>query len=301
MADNVGNATDSLDRGAASAVTVPVVDRVPRLSLESFRDRYFRLKRPVLITEMVREWPAFAKWSFPFFAGLADDRPVTVENGNILQGATDFESRWFRDYVAEIIASGGAPPGTAKDRSYLSLFDIFTQFPALAADVDFALITRLTRWHYVYGWLGPAGTVTGYHIDWIDGILAQIVGRKRVWLVPPEQSRFMYPSAKYDFRSTLSAVDPDGWDQARQPLFDHVRPACVLLDVGQMLYIPRGWWHRVEGLTPSISVNTFGHDLPGILLHQSRAQLRHSLHRLGLVGRQTCTCHKPAADPAAKP
>lgn len=276
----------------------PVIERWEQLDPDTFRDRFFQPKRPVVITGMATKWPAIRKWSFPYFADLADDRMVTLERGNVLQGATDFETRGLRNYIDELLNSS-KDKVEAGGRTYLSLFKIFAHFPELRQDVDFSLITRLTRWHYVFGWLGPAGTVTGYHIDWIDNILAQISGRKRLWLVPPEQSRFMYPSVKYDFRSTLSALDPDGWDRDRYPLFERVTPVCVTLEPGQMLFIPRGWWHRVQSLDPSISVNTFGHDIAGILIHQSRAKLLDGLHRLGLFGGTACTCHQHLG--AAKP
>lgn len=275
----------------ATAPHDPRLDRVERLSLDEFRSRYFRRKRPVLITGMAQDWPALGKWSFAFFRDLADDRNVTIEMGNVLQGQTAFEKSSFRGYVEQLMAPQPSESAGGQGRRYLSLFNIFEQFPALRDDVDFSLLTSLTRWHYTFGWLGPKGTLTGYHIDWIDNILAQIQGRKQLWLVPPDLSYCMYPSSKYDFRSTLSQVDPDSWDRRRFPLFEQVRPIPVVLEPGQMLFIPRGWWHRVQSLDPSISVNTFAHDLSGILIHQSWAKLKDHLHRSGLVGRGHCTCH----------
>lgn len=178
---------------------------------------------------------------------------------------------------------------TGKDIAYLSLFDIFTRFPDLRADVDFSLITDRTLWHTSFGWLGPAGTVTAWHIDWIDNVLAQIHGRKEVALVAPRHRAAMYPSTKFDYRTTISRVDPtraEDW-----PRYATVRPLVCVLEPGDALYIPRGWWHRVRALDASISVNTFGHDLLGLGWHQSIASLQRWLHRRGLYRRAECTCH----------
>lgn len=273
----------------------PRLDRVDRLSLVEFRKRYFRPKRPVLITGMASAWPAARKWSFAFFRDLAEDRKVVLESGNVLQGKTAFETSGFRAYVEHLMTTGPtSEAGKGAARRYLSMFNIFEHYPALRDDVDFSLITDLTRWHYTFGWLGPQGTLTGFHIDWIDNILAQIQGRKRLWLVSPQDSHCMYPSRKYDFRSTLSSVDPEDYDPARYPWFAQVRPIQVDLEPGHMLFIPRGWWHRVQSLDPSISVNTFAHDLRGILFHQSRSKLLDKLHRCGLYGVGNCTCHMDA-------
>jgi hypothetical protein len=277
------------------------IDCVPQLDAAEFASRYFRPRRPVVITEMATQWPACNRWSFDFFAQLDPERAVTLENGNVLQGETAFESACLADYLASINRDGhsgsdaGVPEVDAGKR-YLSMFRVFEQFPQLQDDVDFSLLEAMTLWQVYFAWLGPAGTLTGYHIDWIDNILAQIKGRKRVWLVPPSASRAMYPSSKYDYRSTLSEVEPNTWDIKRYPQFAEVRPAEITLEQGEMLFIPRGWWHRVLSLTPSISINAFGHDLSGLLWHQSRASLLQALHQLGLYGRKDCTCHKKTAD-----
>jgi len=276
--------------GVETTAAGPTIDNVAQISRNDFRKQYFRPKQPVLITGVARQWPALRKWSFSFFRDLAEDRTVVLEHGNVLQGQTAFETSGFRSYIEQLMVSGGQND-TGKARRYLALFNIFDHFPALRADVDFSLLTDLTLWHYPFGWLGPKGTLTGYHIDWVDNLLAQIQGRKKIWLVPPRDSHCMYPSSKYDYRSTLSGVDPDNYDPNRHPWFAQVRPFQLVLEPGHMLYIPRGWWHRVQSLDASISVNMFAHDLKGILFHQSRAKLKDSLHRSGLLGNGNCTCH----------
>jgi hypothetical protein len=275
-----------------------VVDHVPRLESAEFAKRYFRPRRPVVITGMATQWPACSRWSFDFFAQLDPERAVILEKGNVLQGETAFESARMADYLAGLKEDGNDEPGAKGDvaaKLYLSMFRVFEQFPQLRTDVDFSLLEAMTLKQVYFAWLGPAGTLTGYHIDWIDNILAQISGRKHVWLVPPSVSQAMYPSRKYDYRSTLSEVEPNTWDARRHPLFATVRPSEITLEPGQMLFIPRGWWHRVLSLTPSISINAFGHDLSGLLLNQSRASLLEALHQLGLYGREDCTCHKKTA------
>ena len=309
----------TLEQSAALPTSIPEqplsaadIDQVPRLDIATFSSRYFRRRRPVLITDMATQWPACQRWSFDFFATLDPARAVTLEQGNVLQGETAFESAPLGEYLSGLASDASpapettptsapttapftplAPPAADAGPRYLSMFRVFEQFPRLRGDVDFSLLEAMTLRQVYFAWLGPAGTLTGYHIDWIDNILAQISGRKRVWLVPPSASRAMYPSRKYDYRSTLSEVEPSTWDAARHPLFADVRPTEITLEPGQMLFIPHGWWHRVESLSPSISINAFGHDLSGLLLRQSRASMLRLLHRLGLHGRGDCTCHQP--------
>ena len=143
---------------------------------------------------------------------------------------------------------------------------------------------------YIFSWIGPGGTVTGYHIDWADNIFAQIYGRKKIHLVSPDQSHCMYPTTKFDLGSTLSGVDRENPDRDAHPLFADVTEISTLTNPGDLLFIPRGWWHHVQSLDVSISVNNFGQDLKGILVDSTRECLKHYLHAVGLYGKE-CTCH----------
>lgn len=280
-----------LKNTAYGEIAIGGVDRVDRLDVQAFASRYFRPRRPVVITDMATAWPATKKWSFDFFSQLDPAHEVTLEKGNVLQGETDFETARIADYLSKLEQEGGSAVTGGDKKRYLSMFRVFQQFPHLKQDVDFFLIEAMTLSQIYFGWLGPAGTLTGYHIDWIDNILTQIHGSKRIWLVSPDQSCNMYPSRKYDYRSTLSEVEPNTWDPVRHPRFAAVRPVEITLEPGHMLFIPAGWWHRVQGLTPSISINAFAHDLAGLIRRQTRADFLHGLHRLGLYGRRDCTCH----------
>lgn len=265
------------------------VDRVSRLSPREFARRYLRPGRPVLVTGMMDEWPAMRRWSFESLARLNAETLVCLEEGNVIQGETALRHVKLGEYL-RALAEGGAGGTDGDPVSYLSLFDVFTVLPELAGDVDFSLLRQHTVHNRVFAWLGPAGTVSGFHQDWMDNVLAQVRGRKRVLLAAPDQSPFLYPSRKYEYRCTLGSVDPDAWDPARHPLFARARLHEVVLHPGEMLFIPRGWWHRVQSLDPSISVNNFGHRPRHLLLSQPVWWARDLLHEWGLYGRG-CTCH----------
>ncbi|MGN7611421.1 cupin-like domain-containing protein [Magnetococcales bacterium HHB-1] len=270
-----------------------LIDQVDIIDQENFRQNYFNPRKPLYITNTATQWPALKKWSWDFFSQKKIDQTLLIEKGNVLQGKTHFSKGRFQEFLRKIAQNKTNSESTLPSQSpYLSMFRIFDYFPELEKDVDFSLITTLTVHQDTFAWFGPGGTVTGYHIDWIDNILVQIEGRKRLWLVPPERSQFMYPSNKFDFRSTLSCVEPDENTLQKFPLFKQAHPIEVTLHPGQMLFLPRGWWHRVEALDRSISINTFGHDLWGVLFYQNRARLQGLLHHWGLYRRNNCTCHQ---------
>ncbi len=103
-------------------------------------------------------------------------------------------------------------------------------------------------------WIGPYGCVSPLHYDPMDNVLMQFVGTKRVFLYPPEAH--VYAGADGN-QSNTSPLNPEGpLDLAKYPLAaDLDRPLeCILLP-GDLLYIPKLWWHYIRTIETSISVN----------------------------------------------
>ncbi len=263
------------------------IERISDITPQDFYRRYIKTRKPVVLTDHARSWPAVKKWSLEFFAAL--DATVYLEQGNVMQEETTFKETGFKAYIQQLMTASETNDGG--DVEYLSVFDIFNSFPQLREDVDFSLMGQYKRRNLISGWIGPSGTVTGYHIDWADNLFVQLYGRKRFYMVSPDQSRNMYPSAKYDSGSTLSQVDAINYDEKRFPKFAKVNALTTTLEPGEMLYNPRGWWHHVESLDKSISVNNFGIDRKGILIDHTREKIKQKLHDYGLYGRKDCTCH----------
>jgi ribosomal protein L16 Arg81 hydroxylase len=265
------------------------IEQIERISTEDFWKGFVRPQKPVVIKAMMEDWPAMQKWSFEYLAGLSTDEKVLLEFGNVMQQQTEFKEIEFSDHVRRIMDKDNAEEDG--QISYLSVFDIFKILPELKKDVDFSLLSERTIKDFIFGWIGPKGTVTGYHCDWADNLLAQICGSKELRLVSSEQSHCMYPSRKFDIGSTLSRVETDPLDKDRFPLFEQAREYHTELHPGEMLFTPRGWWHQVRSLVKSISVNNFGLGIKGLIIDGGREKMKEFLHNIGLYARTDCTCH----------
>jgi lysine-specific demethylase 8 len=128
-------------------------------------------------------------------------------------------------------------------------------FPALAREIDFERL-GIRNVKAVNIWIG-LGTKSGLHFDPMDNMFAQIHGRKRVLLFAPCCSNSLYPFPDVPSKSQVDIENPDLVRFARFatcPYFSHV------LEPGDLLYLPKGWWHYFSTDELSISVNCWHGD-----------------------------------------
>lgn len=168
---------------------------------------------------------------------------------------------------------------------YLAQHDLFAQIPSLRKDIcipDYCYTTpppppssqdretpRLSE-PLLNAWFGPAGTVSPLHTDPYHNILCQVVGRKYVRLYSPDQTSKLYPRGMeqggvVDMSNTSQVDDVEvednnggkGEDDVEEqfPLFRTASYQETILNEGECLYIPAGWWHYVRSLTVSFSVS----------------------------------------------
>ncbi|KAL0963997.1 hypothetical protein UPYG_G00316270 [Umbra pygmaea] len=109
-------------------------------------------------------------------------------------------------------------------------------------------------------WIGTDGANTPCHLDTYGyNLVLQVQGRKRWHLFPPADTSCLYPSRiPYEESSVFSQVDVLRPDLQRFPAFRNARAHTVILQPGQVLFVPRHWWHYVECVDPvTVSVNSW--------------------------------------------
>jgi hypothetical protein len=97
-------------------------------------------------------------------------------------------------------------------------------------------------------WFGPAGTVTSLHHDTLMLFHTQVVGRKRWRFVSPLQTPLLY-----NRDNVFSPVDLERPDLQRYPLAAQARVIETVLEPGETIFLPLGWWHEVASLDVSLS------------------------------------------------
>lgn len=232
-----------------------------QLSAEEFRELFYAQNRPVKLLNIMQDWPAMQRWRPEFFREHYGHQEVEVTSSRDSDPYYEIRleqhrrSLLFRDFI-EIISSG---PG---NNSYLVANNHFFERPGLVSLLDD--VGRLPGYlrqpadaKSTYLWFGPAQTVTPLHHDTMNVLLCQVFGRKRVQLVQPDETPWLYNNV-----GVFSEVEMEAPDLRRYPLFRHVSPIEVILHPGEMLFIPVGWWHHVRSLDMSISVSFTNFEFP---------------------------------------
>lgn len=108
-------------------------------------------------------------------------------------------------------------------------------------------------------WLGASPqakkkSVTSLHCDCVHGVLCQIYGRKKIVFYPPYEEEYLYPYRAFNrYRSCWTG--PDAVDYERYPLFKNANPIEVIINPGEAILIPFGWYHCVYALDPLMSIS----------------------------------------------
>lgn len=229
------------------------VPRRERLSGEAFLDEYYRRNQPVIITGMLDDCAARDKWTLDYLGAHLGEREVEVQFGRDADPDYELNSQThkrrvrFGDYVELVRASGHTNDfymtanNDAQNRD--ALRELMDDLPPLAE--------YLNQEGRGFFWFGPAGTLTPFHHDLTNNFMIQIAGRKRVRLIAP-----CYVPKLYNQRHCFTPVDGRNIDVQRFPLMADVPVIDCVLEPGEILFLPVGWWHFVEALDITITIST---------------------------------------------
>jgi lysine-specific demethylase 8 len=217
---------------------------------------------------------------------VGEDTPVDVEIGpSYSEGAVKATIR-FGDYIKYIqLIDEHQPKYTSASASNYELVYMAQHelFPILGKDITVPHLCSSTKYEGVgHGklysslfWFGPPGCNSTLHYDPCDNLLMQLVGRKKVILYPPQpgirlgreqqhqnndslNNDWYYSGPKYGQQYNTSSVDAECPDFLKYPLFRFALPGQVsVLLPGDILFIPKKWWHFLRALDTSISVNVW--------------------------------------------
>jgi len=82
-----------------------------------------------------------------------------------------------------------------------------------------------------------------------------LTGRKRWLLFPPGHASRLYTRGLFSGMPNFARVDPEHPDYERYPRFRGMIALGGVVEPGETLFIPRGWWHHTRTFEDAVSMN----------------------------------------------
>jgi len=222
-----------------------------------FKEEFYLPQKPVVIRNLAKTWPAYHKWNWDYFKQLVGDKKVALYN-NIKSDAytpinTADDYKTFGEYI-DMISEG--PAGWR-----IFLFNIFDHAPELVKDFTWPeeLVKGFVK-KYPMLFVGGATSITHMHfdIDMSHILHTQFAGRKRVLLFPFSEQHKLYRKpwevlSLADFSNYYA--DSSKLDYERFPALKYAKGYEVILDHGDTLFMPAGYWHHMEYLDSGFAMS----------------------------------------------
>ncbi|QQF06279.1 cupin-like domain-containing protein [Sinorhizobium meliloti] len=231
------------------------IQRIASLDPESFMRHYLLPSVPVVLEAAASEWPAINKWCPQWFQETFGNQDVEISDHR--RSDMNYEARFGAH--RRTVPFGEFLERVKSDRTndcYLVAQNKLLEKPAFErllddiGDLPGILDRSRKDAESVQLWLGPAGSSTPIHHDLTDGLIVQVDGRKRVILLSPYETEELQRAYRNIGRAG-PGIEPIGSTTTRTIGWS----GEVVLGPGDILFVPLGWWHCVENLTPCISLS----------------------------------------------
>lgn len=230
------------------------VDTFDTLSAEDFKRNYYKAMKPVVIKGLAKKWPAYQKWNWDFFIDIVGDKEVGVYNNIKSDAYTPINTADaympFGEYLTKV------KQGPLDLRIFL--FNIFQHAPQIINDFSWPdeLMKGFVK-KYPMLFVGGQGSITHMHFDIdLSHILhTQFVGRKRVLLFPYSEKEKLYRKPWEVLSMANYANYYDSFDYENFPAVKLAKGYEVILEHGDTLFMPAGYWHHMEYLDAGFAMS----------------------------------------------
>lgn len=226
------------------------IETISDISPEEFKKNYLIPQKPVVIKGLADKYPAGKKWTINYIKEVCGPVMVDVfDNSNSNKGSafTNPDLKMpFSEYVNTIIEN---KPTTLR----MFLFNMFKAKPGLRKDFPCPAIFKGVLGRIGYMFFGAKDIKVRIHqdIDMSNVLLTQFYGRKKVVLIDPKYSELLY---KLPY-NTYSLIDLDKPDYEKYPGLQYIEVQECILEHGDSLYMPSGFWHYITYVDGGFSVS----------------------------------------------
>lgn len=218
-----------------------LVERRESIAKQTFVDVYKDPAKPVILSSLMADWPATQKWNIDYLQRVAGEKIVPVYSSKPAknkehQHAPAHEIK-LGEYL-DLLKSG-------ENDLRIFFYNILQGVPSLLKDFSYPDLGIKFFKRLPVLFVGGKGAKVQMHydIDLANLVLCHFGGAKKVLLIPPEQTPFIY-KVPFSF-SALHDVDFSQPDFEKYPALKKLQGYVAELKHGDALFIPSGYWHYI--------------------------------------------------------
>ncbi|GGD52049.1 cupin-like domain-containing protein [Muriicola marianensis] len=227
------------------------IPRVGSLTKEQFLRDFLGPQKPVVLTDSIRDWPAYSKWDFDYIRKVAGEKTVPLYDNRPVDHKEGFNQ----------------PHATMKMKEYLDLlqkeptkyriflWNVMKEVPELQKDFSFPDfgIPLMKGLPMLFFGGRDSYTFMHYDIDLANIFHFHFAGRKECILFPQSENKYLYKIPHSLI--THESIDFSDPDYNQWPGLRHATGYRTYLEHGEVLYMPEGYWHYMKYVTPGFSMS----------------------------------------------
>ncbi|GFR09993.1 bifunctional peptidase and [Trichonephila clavata] len=259
-------------------IDVPILDKAPT-SLEFLRN-YVSSNVPFVLKNGIKQWPAYRKWNDSYLREQLHNNMCTVAVTPNGYADAILEDRFmlpeertisFNEFLDEMncpvhdrVLYLQKQNNCLVDEFSCLMKDVYSHVPwATEALGDLPEAANF--------WMGDSRAVTSLHKDHYENIYCVVRGSKEFILYPPilaawvpyktfRKSQYCWEDGKCKIKDLDDEVkwvpfDPKLDNDKKFPMVSQLKKYHIILEAGDMLYLPALWFHHVEQSHSCIAVN----------------------------------------------
>ena len=235
-----------------------MIERIKAPQRSEFFQQYVKPQKPVILTDLMENWPALKLWSVDYFKQKFGHLNVPIQDYdiNVSKDPADYlqNQKVINMPFAQYLDTLDDP----KDSRYYLVqadFSVFNnQLHQDLGKIEYLSWLNKARGRKYFIRMGQPRCNSFLHVDNLHNFFCQIEGRKRWGIYPQEQIDNLYIPSQLRI-DRYSPINLANIDHDKYPRFKLAQKTEIILEKGEVLYLPPNWGHYVDTVDFSIGVN----------------------------------------------
>jgi len=241
------------------------IERVDTSSIEEASRLMETARRPLIFTGLGNDLEFLRSWDLDFLSKMDSKVPVQKPEADGVNYFINYEDMPMSEVVDRVKRGDGVyigakqitgPKGVRSDKDGLG---------ELAEKMIIPKWIDTSRIHNANFWLGAGSNNTLLHYDAWDSVLMLGMGQKEFVVLPDDESSRMYQYGAFDFKALTegrvlhSKIKPLNVQKRYQKNFSKAKGCRGVINAGEVMFVPAGFWHFVESTGTNVAINFFIH------------------------------------------